>query len=77
MKKYYCVTDFDGIENYYSSYKEAKRLYEEIVLEAEGLNIPKSDVALVSFELPRVKKEELVMLLLNHFKFMVNRKTIR
>jgi hypothetical protein len=76
MKRYYCVTDIDGIDNYYSNKKYAMAVYRGFCKEADELNFDKNDIKIISFSLPKVRKNELVVRLLNGHSFAENVKKL-
>lgn len=76
MRRYYCVTDFEGVDSYFTRFSDAKKTYDLWVKIRDGLGQQKRVVTMKSFELPKLPKPELVMRLLGQYAFMSNVKEL-
>lgn len=69
---YYAVIDFEGNYEYFYSKKRAMNSAKKLYDEAIDMGYENPDVELKQFTLPKLPKKELVLRLLNDFKFMEN-----
>jgi hypothetical protein len=76
MKKYYGIVDFEGENYYYKSLKDFNKARINFKREAKegGWNIDGIDC--YSFELAKMRKDDLVLALLSQTGFVSNKKEI-
>jgi hypothetical protein len=71
-RHFYKVTDFEGIDSYYTSRRKAVSRAKHYYKFAKAMGYVDPMVTLHQFDLPKVSKRKLAMLLLDQYQFMCN-----
>ena len=76
MKKYYGIVDFEGENYYYKNLKDFNKARSALKQEAKDGGWYIEDIDCYSFELAKMREDDLVLALLSQTGFMTNRKEI-